>query len=79
VRLLYINQEKLRPVPILLIKFVEGGNLPAKRRSGVAAKNQYNGLTAPETGKLNCRSFVICFKGKIRRIITWLQVTSSRV
>jgi hypothetical protein len=42
VRLRNVYYEESHPVPILLIKFVEGRNLPPEWRSGVAAENQHN-------------------------------------
>ena len=42
VRLRNVDYEESHTVPILLIKFVESGNLPPERRSGVAAENQHN-------------------------------------
>jgi hypothetical protein len=42
VRLCNVDYEESHPVPILLIKFVESGNLPPERRSGVASENQHN-------------------------------------
>ena len=42
VRLRNVYYEESHPVPILLIKFVECGNLPPERRSSITAKNQHN-------------------------------------
>jgi hypothetical protein len=39
-----VDDEKVHPVFELLVKLVEGGNLPPERRSGVTAKDQYNRL-----------------------------------
>jgi hypothetical protein len=35
-------------VSVLLVQFVERGNLPPEGRSGVAAKDKYHGLPAAE-------------------------------
>jgi hypothetical protein len=39
----YINHEERDLISILLIQLVESGNLPPKRRSGIAAKYQHHG------------------------------------
>jgi hypothetical protein len=58
VRLGDVDDQESRPAPILLVKLVEGGNLPPKRRSGVAAKDQNHGLLLVEERKLNALTLV---------------------
>jgi hypothetical protein len=37
-----VDDQKRDPVAVLVIKLVEGGNLPPEGRSGVAAKDQHD-------------------------------------
>lgn len=60
-RFLNVNQEELYPILILMIKFIERGDLPAKRRSGVATEDQNNWFFASESGKLNGSFIIVCF------------------
>jgi len=39
-----VHHQKAHPVSQVLVKLVEGGNLPPEWRSGVTAKDQYNRL-----------------------------------
>jgi hypothetical protein len=39
-----VHHQKAHPVPQVLVKLVEGGNLPPEWRSRVTAKDQYNRL-----------------------------------
>ena len=43
-----VDQVESRFAPVLLIELVQRGNLPAKRRSGVASEYQHNGLFPSE-------------------------------
>jgi hypothetical protein len=45
-RLVDVNDEEGYPIFILLIQLVERGNLPAKGRSSVTAKNENNRFPA---------------------------------
>ena len=64
---------------ILLIKSVERGNLPAKRRSSVAAEDQHDGLRSAKTRQLNLRGAVRRFQRKVGGGIAHLQMTRSGV
>jgi hypothetical protein len=35
----YVNHEERNLAAVLIVKLVEGGNLPPERRSGIAAEN----------------------------------------
>jgi len=53
-----VDHEKSHAVPILIVKLVEGGNLPPERRSGVAAENQDDGLLFVQGRKLHTLGLV---------------------
>jgi hypothetical protein len=42
----------------MIVEFVEGGNLPPERWSGVAAEDQHDRLMGGERGKLDAGAFV---------------------
>ena len=46
VRFINVNNKESDMLAILLVKLVERGNLPAKGRSGIAAKDEHDGLHA---------------------------------
>jgi hypothetical protein len=62
VSLLNIDHEEFRPVLVLPIKLVEGGNLPPEGRSGVTAEDEHDRLGAAEGRKLNARLLVLGLK-----------------
>jgi len=51
--------------PVLLGQFVEGGNLPSKRRSSKAAEDENSRLIAPKRCQTHWRSRIECLDGEI--------------
>ena len=45
VRFRDVHHQKCDLAAVLLVEFVEGGDLPPERRSGVASKDQHHGLS----------------------------------
>ena len=45
-RFIDVNDVETNMIAILLVEFVERGNLPAKGRSSVTAKDEHDGLLA---------------------------------
>jgi len=41
-RLRDVDDQKLGPIPILVVQLIEGGNLPPEGRSSVASENEYD-------------------------------------
>ena len=56
-------------VPVLLGKFVQGGNLPPKGRSGIAPKDQHHWPIRPEIGQVGGSMIFKLFDGQGRRRI----------
>src|ERR1700722_18720425 len=50
---------------VLLGQFVQGGNLPSKRRSSKAAEDENSRLIAPKGCQLHGRSRIECLDGEI--------------
>src|SRR5712675_2963902 len=53
------------PTAVLIVKRVERGNLPPKRRSSVTAKNQDNRLLVAKSGQLDVGGLVEGSQGKV--------------
>ena len=62
---------------ILLGKLVQGGNLPPKWRSGVAAKNQHNRPRSPERRQRNRRPCIQCFDREVRSYVANIKMASA--
>jgi hypothetical protein len=74
-----VDNQKSHAVLVLLVKFVEGRNLPPERRSRIAAENQHHGLLLIQGGELNLFGLVDLKQGEIRRGITDLQSSGAGV
>jgi hypothetical protein len=74
-----VDNQESHAVLVLLVKFVEGRNLPPERRSRIAAENQHNGLLLIQGGELNLFGFVDLKQGEIWRGITDLQSSGAGV
>ena len=79
VRLLDVDDVERRAVLILLVKFIEGGNLPPEGRSSVAAEDEHDGLHPAEGRKLNKRFLVLGLEREVGRRIADLEVTGARI
>jgi hypothetical protein len=65
---------------ILLVEFVESGNLPPEGRSGVTAKDQDYRLTlCGQFGKLHGGALVELLEGEIRGGIAYMQLAGTSV
>lgn len=53
-----VDDQERNTIAILLVKAVQGGNLPPERRSCVAAEDQYDGLLGSECAQLDTSAFV---------------------
>jgi len=67
VRLADVNDIERRVILVLLVEFVEGGNLPPERRSSVAAEDEYDGLLAAQEGQLKMALVVGALEREIGR------------
>ena len=59
---------------VLIVELVEGGNLPPKRRSGVASENKHHRLRGRERRQLHRRGLIQLRQRKIGRSIPGLQM-----
>jgi hypothetical protein len=48
-----VHHQKGDATSVLLVEFVEGGNLPPEWRSGIASENQHDGFLFVQHRKLN--------------------------
>ncbi len=48
VRLNDVDDKERDPIAVLVVKLVQGGNLPPERRSGIAAKDEHDRLFCSE-------------------------------
>jgi hypothetical protein len=68
-----VNHEKGNTILVLLVKFVEGRNLPPEWRSSVTAEDQHDRLLLVQDGQLNPFGLVDFEQGEVRRGIADLQ------
>jgi hypothetical protein len=73
-----VDDKEFDPSPILLCEFVERGNLPAKRRSGIASEDQHYGPLISEVGKSYGSRVVETREGEIGCGIAGLESTGPR-
>jgi hypothetical protein len=57
---------------VLIVELVEGRNLPPEGRSGVAAKNENDGLLAAKRAELDVSGFIERGKREVRRQVAGL-------
>ncbi len=72
-----VDDQEFDPVPVLLVELVEGGSLPPKRRSSVAAKHEHDGLLRIERCKLDFVRPVKLRQRKIWRGIAYMQASGA--
>ncbi len=65
-----IHSVKRDSTPILIIEFVQGGNLPPEWRSSVAAEDEYYRLFLPQGRKLHFALVIQCRQPEVGRLIT---------
>jgi hypothetical protein len=68
-RLKNVHGEKGNLQVVAVVKLVEGGNLPPKRRSSIASEYKHYGLTRGQCRQLNAGTLVQLVQGKIWRCI----------
>jgi hypothetical protein len=78
VSFLNVDNEETNPVFVLFVEFVERGNLPAKRRSGITAEDEHDGAVAAEVRQLYPGGLPVGSQPEIWRQIPNLQVTGAR-
>jgi hypothetical protein len=66
-------------VAVLLIKLVEGRNLPPEGRSSIASEDQHHGPLAIQCRKLHRCIAIQSLQGKIRRVISDLYSSLPRL
>jgi hypothetical protein len=74
-----VNNEKSNLPAVLLVEFIEGRDLPPKRRSGVAAEYQDHRLTLIQDGELNSFTFVQLEQREVRRRIANVKGSGASV
>jgi hypothetical protein len=72
-----VNHEKGNTILVLLVKFVEGRNLPPEWRSSVTAEDQHDRLLLVQEGELNPFGLVDFKQGEVRRRIADLQSSGA--
>jgi hypothetical protein len=72
-----VYHQESHTITILLVKFVEGGNLPPEWRSGIASKNQHDRLLLIQGGKLHAFGLVQFEQGEIRSRVSNLQISRA--
>ena len=77
VRLLNVDDIKSDAVAILIVQFVERGNLPAKWRSGIAAENERHRASAVLRRKLDGAAVVERGQFKIGSRVAGLQIARA--
>ena len=78
-RFLDINQKEFYLILVLFIEAVESGNLPPKRRSGIAAEDQHDRLLSTQRGKLDGILIVKLLKRKVWRHVANFYFASSSI
>jgi hypothetical protein len=58
VRFRDVHHQNSHTITILIVKFVEGGNLPPEWRSGIAPEDEHQWLLLAQSGKLHPFRFV---------------------
>jgi hypothetical protein len=76
--LLNVDEEERGLIFVLLVEFVERGNLPAKGRSGIASEYQDNWLLAPEGREPYSRSLAMFLEIKVGSEVAGLEHSLSR-
>ncbi len=66
----YVDNQKRHLVSVLIVEFVEGGDLPPEWRSSVAAKDHNHRLCFIDVGEMNSRGLVQFEQGKVGRGVT---------
>jgi len=78
VRFTDVNNEEGDLIPIFIVQLVQGGNLPPKWRSSVAAEDEYDGPLSAERRQLEMALVIGTFEREIWRSVAHIQVASSR-
>ncbi len=73
VRFEQVNDVERRPILVPIVEFIERGNLPAKRRSSIAAENQHDWRFPAEVGKLDGLGTIRGIEPEIGRGISYAQ------
>ena len=75
-----VDDKKRGLISVLLVKFVEGGNLPPERRSSVASENEdYRLMLRGQGCELYLRAFIELGQRKVGSAITELQCAGASV
>jgi hypothetical protein len=77
-RLADVNDVERRAILVLLVEFIEGGNLPPEGRSGVAAEDEDDRLLAAQGGQLKMALVVGAFERKIRSGVAYAECAFAR-
>src|SRR5882762_11483993 len=73
-----VDHQESDAAAVLLVEFIEGGNLPPEGRSSIAAENEDDGLGLVDLGELDPCAVVELHQRKIRGGISDVERTSTR-
>jgi hypothetical protein len=79
VRLADLNDIERGAILVLLVEFIEGGNLPPEGRSGVAAEDEDYGFLAAQRRQLEMALVVGAFEREIRSGVAHAECAFARV
>src|SRR5882724_5592381 len=72
-----VDHQESDAAAVLLVEFIEGGNLPPEGRSSIAAENEDDGLHLVDLGELDPCAVVELHQGEIRGGVSDVQRTSA--
>ena len=72
-----VHHQKSHSIAVLLVKFVEGRNLPPEWRSGITSEHQHHRLLLVQDRQLHSFGLVQFEQGEIRRGISDLQISGT--
>jgi hypothetical protein len=73
-----IHRQESHAVAVLLVKLIEGGNLPPERRSSIAAEDEHDRLLGQQIRQLHLPGFVELLQREIRSRVTHLKCSGTR-
>ena len=77
-RLQDVDRVEINLALVLLGQFVQGGNLPPKRRSGVAAEDENDGLIYPKRRQFYGQPGIECLDVEVWRITAHFERAIAR-
>jgi len=77
-RLQDVDRVEINLALVLLGQFVQGGNLPPKRRSGVAAEDENDGLIYPKRRQFDGHPGIECLDCEVGRFTAYIERAFAR-